>query len=633
MSMRDLLGGGMAMRVALCSLSIFGCLTLTARALAGPPPGTVEEFPVSTIYRGEMGEIAPGPEDTIWLIQNSQYLSFRGIIERISMNGLVTGAFGLEPGLPADIAEGPNGDMWFTEDASNTIEENGVIVEEQNMIGRVSPSGAITKFPISNSGTKPYYFFTDGPLAIAPDLSGNMWFTDKRPNKQGRIFIGRITSDGHITEFQTPTGAQSNLPESSLPTGIAMGADGNMWFTDQGQNNEGQNLIGQITPSGKTTEFPIPTLKSMPTSIALGADGNIWFTEAGARKIGRITPAGDITEFSVPGINNALNGLTLGPDGNMWFTGSPGVNPIGSIAPTGALKTLDVLPSNASPRSIVAGGDGNIWFTDPRYSAPETLSTSFVGRIITPFVPANIALPVVSGQAVEGQALSVSEGSWTHEPTTFAYQWQRCDTMGLNCEDINGGVDSAYFLTTSDVGHTLRATVTASTVGGSSSASSNVSPVIQSPPPQLSPQILIPGPARAPVVGATMTWRFGWSSKGTVVKSLIAHGLPPGSFVEAACRGRGCAFTHSRSPKISSRTSCHRGRRCRVKGPTVSHGELNLVGLFKAKRLAVGARVTVSVIQTGWIGKSFVFVMQRNRAPSVTVGCLAPGAVSAVYPC
>ncbi len=567
MSMREWLSGRAPVRVALCGLAVFGALACTAQASAGPLPGSVEEFPVPTIYRGAMGEIAPGPEGSIWLVQSSEYLSFRGVVERISVNGLVTGAFGLEPGLPADIAEGPGGDMWFTEDASNTIEQNKVIVEEQNMIGQVAPNGAITDFPIPNSGTKPYYFYTTGPLAIAADGKGNMWFTDERPNKEGKIFIGRITSAGHITEFQTPTGAQSNLPESSLPVDIALGADGNMWFTDQGQNNEGQNLIGQITPSGEITEFPIPTPKSMPTAIALGSDGDMWFTEAGAKKIGRISPAGEITEFSVPGISGALNGIALGPDGNMWFTGSPGVNPIGWITPTGTAKSVGDMPLNASPRSIVAGGDGNIWFTDPRYSEPEMPSTSFVGRLITPLVPANVAPPVVSGQAVEGQVLSVSEGSWMHEPTVFAYQWQRCDTVSLSCENINGAVGATYFLGASDVGYTLRATVTASTVGGSSSAVSNISPEIQgTPPPPSSPLVSTPAQPRPPVVGATMTWRFAWSSKDTVVKSLVVHGLPAGSFVETVCGGRGCAFAHSRSAKIASRRSCH-GHRCRTRHP------------------------------------------------------------------
>src|SRR5262249_40318206 len=44
--------------------------------------------------------------------------------------------------------------------------------------------------------------------------------------------------------------------------------------------------------------------------------------------------------------------------------------------------------------------------------------------------PTNMGLPVLSGTAVQGQTLSVSNGSWTGSPTSFAYQWQDCDSGG-----------------------------------------------------------------------------------------------------------------------------------------------------------------------------------------------------------
>ena len=50
---------------------------------------------------------------------------------------------------------------------------------------------------------------------------------------------------GQITEFS------SGLNPGSHPQGIAAGADGNLWFADQGI---GASAIGKITPSGAITD-------------------------------------------------------------------------------------------------------------------------------------------------------------------------------------------------------------------------------------------------------------------------------------------------------------------------------------------------------------------------------------------
>jgi virginiamycin B lyase len=46
------------------------------------------------------------------------------------------------------------------------------------------------------------------------------------------------------------------------------------------------------------TEFPVPG--TTPTGITVGSDGALWFTETAAGQIGRITIAGVITEFPIP---------------------------------------------------------------------------------------------------------------------------------------------------------------------------------------------------------------------------------------------------------------------------------------------------------------------------------------------
>ena len=88
-----------------------------------------------------------------------------------------------------------------------------------------------------------------------------------------------------------------------------------------------------------------------------------------------------------------------------------------------------------------------------------------------PGAPANTAPPTVSGTATESDTLSASTGTWTNGPTSYGYQWQRCNTSGGSCSPT-AVATASYPLTNADVGSTIRVSVTASNAAGSGSATS-----------------------------------------------------------------------------------------------------------------------------------------------------------------
>jgi hypothetical protein len=86
--------------------------------------------------------------------------------------------------------------------------------------------------------------------------------------------------------------------------------------------------------------------------------------------------------------------------------------------------------------------------------------------------PTNTSLPTISGSAVVGQTLTASTGGWSGAPTSYAYQWRRCDSTGAACASISGATSKSYTLQSADAGRTLRIVVTATNVAGSASATS-----------------------------------------------------------------------------------------------------------------------------------------------------------------
>jgi hypothetical protein len=95
-------------------------------------------------------------------------------------------------------------------------------------------------------------------------------------------------------------------------------------------------------------------------------------------------------------------------------------------------------------------------------------------------VPQNTSLPSISGAARDGSTLDASRGGWAHAPTSYAYQWQRCDSSGGGCLPIAGGATGTrYTVTSADVGQRVKVAVTATNSTGSGAATSRATDVVK----------------------------------------------------------------------------------------------------------------------------------------------------------
>ena len=96
--------------------------------------------------------------------------------------------------------------------------------------------------------------------------------------------------------------------------------------------------------------------------------------------------------------------------------------------------------------------------------------------------------PTISGTFRDGEVAILSGNGWWGTPTSYSYQWVRCDGSGNNCADIAGATTDRRRFNTADVNMRLKLRMTAHNAYGSTPADSALTPPIAgAPPSNLSP--------------------------------------------------------------------------------------------------------------------------------------------------
>jgi streptogramin lyase len=298
--------------------------------------------------------------------------------------------------MPFGITAGPDGNLWFTEFSGNQV-------------GKVTPSGTFTEYPIPTSSSAP------NGITTGPD--GNLWFTESDAGK-----IGTVTPAGTLTEYA--------VGPHGLPGDIVTGPDGNLWFTEP---TEDGNLIGSVTPTGTVTAYLIPMTAgvtvSFPFGIAAAPDGNLWFTypqksfHAGQAvgRVGYVTTGGAFTTYAIPTANSGgPDTFTVGPDGNLWFT-ELDANQIGRVTPSGAVTEYAIPTSDSRPYGITTGSDGNLWFTEFGAGAIARLVPSGAGPLCGAAPMAGCRTSTVS----QAGSVSLRRGVYSSDDDELNWQWLR----------------------------------------------------------------------------------------------------------------------------------------------------------------------------------------------------------------
>ena len=99
-------------------------------------------------------------------------------------------------------------------------------------------------------------------------------------------------------------------------------------------------------------------------------------------------------------------------------------------------------------------------------------------HIRSTLVPASTAGPTISGTAQAGQTLNALPGTWLSFPTSYTYEWHRCDAAGVNCGPVAGATGLTYVVAAEDVGATLTVVVTAQNPYGAGTATAAPTAVV-----------------------------------------------------------------------------------------------------------------------------------------------------------
>ena len=142
------------------------------------------------------------------------------------------------------------------------------------------------------------------------------------------------------------------------------------------------------------------------------------------------------------------------------------------VAISGAVQKTYLLTQADSNRTIrvqvlAVNADGS-----------NTARSGPTGVVAASTAPQNGARPTITGEARVGEELTAEDGTWSNSPTSFAYEWQRCDIDAASCVAVAGATGKTYGVRIADLGFRLRVVVTARNAGGSGAATSAFTDIV-----------------------------------------------------------------------------------------------------------------------------------------------------------
>ncbi|MGD0454005.1 MAG: hypothetical protein ABSB69_10445 [Solirubrobacteraceae bacterium] len=243
-------------------------------------------------------------------------------------------------------------------------------------------------------------------------------------------------------------------------------------------NSKGESCAA-ISGATESTYTPVSADAGDTDRVKVTATGSSGKASATSAASGVVAAGSGAPQDGVaPSIEGATSsGSTLTAQNGLWFGAEPltysyqweTCNASGEscTAISGATSQTYVLGSGEVGSTVrvsvtAKNGSGEASAYSPVSEAIEAAASPSVSE-----------RPAVKGTAQEGNELFAENGKWSgSQPLRYFYRWERCNTAGESCAVISGATKPGYKATSTDVGSTLRVSVTVTnSVGGASSVS------------------------------------------------------------------------------------------------------------------------------------------------------------------
>jgi hypothetical protein len=198
--------------------------------------------PAGNLFIGDQGnnrvrEIKFGPKPIIATVAGSGVDGFSGDGEDPLKADL---------SAPSGLAFDKHGNLYFSDEHNNRIRK--LTFGPHTLISTVVGSGAAA---FSGDGGDPIAAALSGPQGIATDASGNLYIADYENHRIRTVTFGAkpviTTIAGTGIAGFSGDGAEANAARLSLPTGVAVGPDGNLYIADY--LNDRIRRVSPVPPS------------------------------------------------------------------------------------------------------------------------------------------------------------------------------------------------------------------------------------------------------------------------------------------------------------------------------------------------------------------------------------------------